>query len=162
MKKVPVELIPVLLEQEEIIRSARATMQALFTPPVLEQKVSATIDIYSTGVPENGYLVKVLSIKCHNADSYKMTVEIIDGKYAGHVVTGYSRRYSKEHGVLADCFSYGVLHNRAAGYVGETGYIFLHQSGWIDLFPRKMVTGYFPECAEVKEDFENYYQRPYS
>lgn len=93
---------------------------------------------------EGIYIVKLLSLKCHNATSYKLSVEVLKGPdykpLAGEpkVINGYARRYSKDFSDIAVCFSNGELHTRGSKYVGQEGVVFITSSGWITLMARNL------------------------
>ena len=139
MKKVPVDLIPTLLKEEELLREASACMQELFygaetvRPPYLDC-------VYKKGhdVPEGIYTAKILEIKCHTTSAYRMKLELLD--YENKMIYGYSRRYQTDFSDLADCFGEGlVLHSKSTGYIGEVGMIYLTESGWIQLLPKNLI-----------------------
>ena len=93
-------------------------------------------------VPEGMYEVKLLDIKCHNKNTYKMQIEILKrGSLpwtdATKVITGYARRYGTDYADLDDCFGGGLL-NKSTAYVGRVGIIDLSHSGWITLMPKRM------------------------
>ena len=94
-------------------------------------------------VPEGLYTVKLVDIKCHNKNTYKMQVEILKDGVSGKdwaepkIITGYARRYGTDYADLDDCFGGGLL-NKSTAYVGRVGIIDLSHSGWITLMPKRM------------------------
>lgn len=95
-------------------------------------------------VPEGIYTVKLVGIKCHNRETYKLQVEILRTGEIGEwwvepkVITGYARRFGADFGDLTDCFNTDTVHSRSAAYVGCIGIINLSHSGWITLMPKRM------------------------
>ena len=135
MKKVPVDLIPTLLKEEE---------KLLEKNPLLyyQEKRPAFLDCSykkKHDVPEGVYTAKILYIKCHTATVYRMKLELLSYKEDGKVIYGYGRRYKDDFSDLADCFgTEPVLHSKSTGYIGEVGMIHLTGSGWIEFIPRKL------------------------
>lgn len=106
---------------------------------------------------EGIYIVKLLSVKCHNANTYKLSVEVLK-EWAGHkpleegpkVIEGYARRYSKDFSDIANCFSDGELHSRGSKYAGQEGLVSITSSGWISLMARSFDQKYFSELHTPK------------
>lgn len=94
-------------------------------------------------VPEGLYTVKLVGIKCHNKNTYKMQVEILRDGEIGEVwaepkiITGYARRYGSDFSDLTDCFNTDTVHSRSSAYVGCIGIIDLSHSGWITLMSKR-------------------------
>ena len=145
MKKVPVELIPALLAEEENIRELHEFMRTFTAPPkdmIAEPKTVPYLDCsYKKGhdVPEGIYTVKILDIKCHTATAYRMKLELLDTKEKGKVILGYGERWGSDFLDLADCFGEEpVFHKKSTGYIGEVGKVHLTHSGWIQPMPRNL------------------------
>lgn len=139
MRKVPVELIPTLLAEEEVIRKASACMQGVFSGDIKPERPAYLDCVYKKGhdVPEGIYTVKLLDIKCHTATAYRMKLELLDYTEKGKIIYGYGRRYETDFSDLADCFGEKVvLHGKSTGYIGEIGRIFLTHSGWVKMLSR--------------------------
>lgn len=136
------------------------------TTPAPVVSVDFTENYYDKGhsVPEGVYLVKLIEVKCHSKECYKLKVEITDGAEK-QVITGYSNRDQYGYYDLANCFSDGVLHSKTSQYVGGVGYIVLSHSGWITLLSRSFDTSIFPNfkpCArpaEKMQGFDEYCKR---
>lgn len=144
MKKVPVNLIPALLAEEEKIRERNDCMQTVFSVPenIVPKHVPYMDCVYKKGhdVPEGIYTAKILDIKCHTATVYRMKLELLNYKEVGKVIYGYGRRYKNHFSDLAECFgTEPVLHSKSTGYIGESGMIYLTGSGWIQFIPRDLI-----------------------
>lgn len=108
-------------------------------------------------LPEGMYIVKLLDIKRHNANTYKLSVEVLE-EWIGHkpyaeeqkVINGYARRYSKDFSDLSVCFENGVLHKKGSEYVGQKGLISVTSSGWISLMNRRLDPQYFSELSTTQ------------
>ena len=153
MKKVPAELIPALLEQEEVIREASAYMKNMFATPLKESVLSDYKK--EPEVPDGEYFVKLVDVRCHGPYTYQMEVEIIEGEFAGKIIKGYSRRYGDDHSVLRDCFSYKKECKRSTGYIGGKGVVQFNNSYWFYLIPRLLCQGYFPDAFAPVEELED-------
>lgn len=92
-------------------------------------------------VPEGTYKVKLLDVKCHNKETYKLTVKVIkdwltDKPYPEEpIITGYARRGPVRFEDLAFCFGDGTVSNNLSDYKDSIGIISLNHSGWITLIP---------------------------
>lgn len=142
MRKVPVELIPTLLAEEETIRERNACMQTLFSVAdgIIPKHAPYMDCVYKKGhdVPEGIYTAKILDIKCHTATAYRMKLELLN--YENKVIYGYSRSYGSDFSDLADCFGEKpILYGKSTGYIGKVGMIYLTGSGWIQLLPRNLI-----------------------
>lgn len=106
---------------------------------------------------EGIYIVKLLSLKRHNANTYKLNIEIMK-EWAGYkpyeeepkVLEGYARRYSKDFSDIAVCFSNNELHTRGSMYVGQEGLVSITSSGWLTLMARSFDQNYFSELPTPK------------
>lgn len=94
-------------------------------------------------VPEGFYEVRLVDVKCHNKETYKLQVEILKNGTKPWpeptVITGYCRRYGTDFGDLEDCFG-GGIQKRSSAYVGRVGIISLSHSGWITLMSKMFFT----------------------
>lgn len=157
---IPEEMMPIKVDV-----TSNATNSSVSVPVVSSS--SYTDSFYNKGhkVPEGLYLVKLVDVKCHSKECYKLKVEITRGAET-EVITGYSNRDQYGYYDLADCFSNGVLHSRTSKYVGGLGYITLSHSGWIALLSRSFDTITFPDfkaCnrpgVNIQDDFDEYSKR---
>ena len=101
-------------------------------------------------VPEGIYLVKLVGVKCHSPNAYKMQLEVLADGLSGEsypevrVISGFCRRAEQDCSDLSICFGSGKVHKRAAGYVGDYGIINLTHSGWVKMLPRSIFLNILP------------------
>lgn len=103
-------------------------------------------------LPEGMYIVKLLDIKRHNANTYKLSVEVLE-EWIGHkpyaeeqkVINGYARRYSKDYSDISGCFENKVLHKKGSDYIGQKGMVSITSSGWMTLMDRSLFSNLFTE-----------------
>ena len=142
MKKVPVELIPVLLAEEEKFRDENCVDGFLLSKTAFERPAYMDCSYKKNhDVPEGIYTVKLLDIKCHTTTAYRMKLELLNYKEEGKVIYGYGERYGSDFSDLADCFGEEfVLHRKSTGYIGKVGRVSLSHSGWIKMLSRFIFT----------------------
>lgn len=90
-------------------------------------------------VPEGWYVTKLVSVKTHNSNTYKLWVEVLrnwpsDTPYKDpQTICGFARRDPYGGNVeLARCFGDGVP-DRPSAFFNGIGIISLSPTGWIDL-----------------------------
>lgn len=90
-------------------------------------------------VPEGWYVVKLVSAKTHNSNTYKLWVEVLrnwpsDTPYKEpQTISGFARRDPHGGNVeLARCFGDGIP-DRPSAFFNDIGIISLSPTGWIDL-----------------------------
>lgn len=165
MKKVDIGLIPALNKgaENQVVRKIEPVAQKITYTEVVDYSYNKGHNVHA-GV----YLVKLLDIKCHNKNCYKMKVEILGGVGTPEVITGYAGRDRIQEGYqdLADCFADGVLHSKTKDFVGRIGFMLLGDTGWLTLLPRKHDTSFYPNfygcdrpTKEIQDDFDEYSKR---
>lgn len=108
-------------------------------------------------VPEGTYVVRLLDVKCHNANTYKMKIQVLSSWLFGNpipdtpIITGYARRFSDKYYDLAEWFENGVLHGRTADYVGQLGLVTISYSGWLTPITRLEDTNLFPHAKRIED-----------
>lgn len=143
------DLIEGTKEQKAPVLEACSAPSAI---PVKKVDLEGTDHSWKKGhnVPEGIYLVKLVGVKCHSPNAYKMQIEILADGLSGRsylevrVISGFCRREKKDCSDLSICFGSGVVHKKAADYVGGYGVINLTHSGWISMLPRVMFQNVLP------------------
>lgn len=145
MKKVPVELLPKLLEgaKEQKAGDCFATLSK-------KPNIAMVDNSYKKGhdLPEGFYMVKLLNIKCHGPYAYKMDLEVYgaigDKEFPEpKTIKGYGERFDNSFEDLSACFG-GGGHKKSTGYIGSYGVVYLTHSGWIKLMTRNEFDYLFP------------------